>query len=510
MKKNSFHSDFNQFTEWLTGYRITKLLMLAAKKNIADIIGSNGCTIEHLIKKCQWDMKHGKRFLSALAELGILEIIDNFLLLRPFAKNFLLTSSNDSQINTLQFEEKLISNWNTLENVIEKASKEAVQDKSKQDYKNDLRLFIAAMDEAANIRSKELWDIIDIPKANGLVLDVASGSGAYLRSFLRIKPNWSGLFLDLPEVIEIFKENYLETDLLPRINFIAGNLLENKSLTANLEISQADILLMSNLIHCQSKTETETIIKNALAALKDDGFVIVHDFFQDMTEQGCLYDLHMMVNTFNGRTYSIQDIADIFKNLGLPHWIPYNLPSKSSALFLARKKEHLPNLGREFLIVAYARQFHFNNIKVINPLIVPVRSWVPGKCQTGCDSYGKNAGCPPHSHSPEKMQEILKEYHKAIVLVGTPPLINYHENLLELEKQAFLQGFYKAQAFSAGPCPVCEECQQNDCIFPEKRRFSLEACGCDVFSLARELNIDLKPLQNSNDYVRYISMLLLE
>ena len=52
--------------------------------------------------------------------------------------------------------------------------------------------------------------------------------------------------------------------------------------------------------------------------------------------------LDMMLNTFNGRTYSLQEIAGMASSAGLCSSISTQLPSGSTALVLARERESLP------------------------------------------------------------------------------------------------------------------------------------------------------------------------
>ena len=84
------------------------------------------------------------------------------------------------------------------------------------------------------------------------------------------------------------------------------------------------------------------------------------------------------------------------------------------------------------------------------------------------------------------------------------------EQLLELEREAFLGGFKKALVFSGGPCSWCESCADGQCRFPEKRRPSLESCGCDVFALAESCGIPLAPLKSSDDFAQYVGLLLVD
>jgi predicted metal-binding protein len=107
-------------------------------------------------------------------------------------------------------------------------------------------------------------------------------------------------------------------------------------------------------------------------------------------------------------------------------------------------------------------------------------------------------------------RELLGCYSRALLVAGQPPLRAFQENLLALEREAFLGGFKKALVFSGGPCCWCDTCDDRQCTFPEKRRPSLESCGCDVFALAERCGIPVAPLRTSNDFVQYIGLLLVD
>ena len=124
--------------------------------------------------------------------------------------------------------------------------------------------------------------------------------------------------------------------------------------------------------------------------------------------------------------------------------------------------------------------------------------------------YGRKWSCPPNSMDADEFRELLSCYSKAIVVAGQPPLQTFQRNLLELEKVAFLNGSKKALVFTGGPCTWCESCDDSQCRFPEKRRPSLESCGCDVFALAKQCNISISPIKGNEDFVQYIGLLLVE
>jgi predicted metal-binding protein len=146
----------------------------------------------------------------------------------------------------------------------------------------------------------------------------------------------------------------------------------------------------------------------------------------------------------------------------------------------------------------------------LDPVTVRSEAWVRAKCSYGCSEYGRRWSCPPHSLDQAGFEKLLGCYSRALLVAGQPPLKAFQERLLELEKEAFLAGFKKALVFSGGPCSWCDTCPEDRCAYPEKRRPSLESCGCDVFALAGNCGIPVAPLTNSDDFVQYIGLLLVD
>jgi hypothetical protein len=89
------------------------------------------------------------------------------------------------------------------------------------------------------------------------------------------------------------------------------------------------------MIHCQGAGETAGLLRRAAAKVGGQGLLVIHDFFTD-DRRGALYDLHMMLNTYNGRTYAVQEVEEMAKSLGFVRQRVHQLPSGSVLLVLAR------------------------------------------------------------------------------------------------------------------------------------------------------------------------------
>ena len=357
------------------------------------------------------------------------------------------------------------------------------------------------------MRSRELWDAVTGLPEQGTIIDMGAGDGTYLREFLARHPGWQALACDLPDVCARFAAG----DRSGNLTLLPLNILDPQELGEMVEryLGKADLLLFSNLCHCYGPAENATLLQTAGKLLTENGLLIVHDFFRDANSFGALYDLHMLVNTWNGRSYTTAETAALLQSAGFGQTTSIELPSSSLALIASRSVPY-PGSSSLFDLKSHALDHGFFAAVELDPASIRSEAWVRAKCSYGCSQYGRRWSCPPHSLDRAGFEELLGGYSRALLLAGQPPLREFQEHLLGLEKEAFLAGFKKALVFSGGPCCWCEECPPERCSFPEKRRPSLESCGCDVFALAEQCGLPVAPLRNSDDFVQYIGLLLVE
>lgn len=168
--------------------------------------------------------------------------------------------------------------------------------------------------------------------------------------------------------------------------------------------------------------------------------------------------------------------------------------------------------------------------KIINAGDVFVAQWVRHKCQYGCPHYGKTFTCPPYAPSPQETADTLRHYQQALLVefrgrrrdeLREDPNRNLMHNLLfKLERQAFLDGFHGAIAYSAGFCRLCKECpaeklekpslfNKKECLNPKMARPSLEACGVDVYSTVRKAGFELHVVREKTEPFTSFGLVLL-
>lgn len=159
-----------------------------------------------------------------------------------------------------------------------------------------------------------------------------------------------------------------------------------------------------------------------------------------------------------------------------------------------------------------AIKFGARDCKAIEVSKVKTGLWVRNKCQYGCSGFGESLTCPPYSPTPEQTQKILNSFKKAILIhCDSNSKRDISEIVVEIEKEAFLSGFYKAWGMGAGPCRFCPSCNlKAGCRHPEEARPSMEACGIDVYKTARNNGFKIEVVRFPRDKANYFGLVLIE
>lgn len=159
------------------------------------------------------------------------------------------------------------------------------------------------------------------------------------------------------------------------------------------------------------------------------------------------------------------------------------------------------------------------NAKIIDAKTVVVGHWVRLKCQYGCGGYGKRLTCPPFSPTPEYTGEMLRGYSKALLMQITGIESKKERSMSKrlrnivtaLERDIFLDGYYKAFGMASGPCRLCRTCNTRKlCIYPEQARPAMEACGIDVFQTVRNNGFVLEVVKTEDACCSYNGLVLIE
>lgn len=169
--------------------------------------------------------------------------------------------------------------------------------------------------------------------------------------------------------------------------------------------------------------------------------------------------------------------------------------------------------------VKKAKSMGVSRAKIIDVKNVVVGNWVRMKCQFGCGGYGECLTCPPYSPTPELTKKMLDEYSQGLLMQIENIAPEDEDRVFKkikkivagLEREIFLDGYYKAFGMTAGPCSFCRSCDLSKlCKHPYLARPSMEACGIDVYQTARNCGFSLEVVKSRDLPCSYISLILIE
>ncbi len=169
----------------------------------------------------------------------------------------------------------------------------------------------------------------------------------------------------------------------------------------------------------------------------------------------------------------------------------------------------------------YAVSNRMKEVKQIKPESVVTAAWVRFKCQFGCQEHGSSYCCPPDTPTPEQTRAVLDCYERAMLFHIEVPdskdkwtyCSNMFDMIVKLEGEMFKDGFYKALAFLAGPCPLCEKCGKltgEPCRLNDRARPSMEGTGIDVYKTVRNNGFVLETLKEMTETMNLFCLMLVD
>jgi predicted metal-binding protein len=162
-----------------------------------------------------------------------------------------------------------------------------------------------------------------------------------------------------------------------------------------------------------------------------------------------------------------------------------------------------------------ALEMGLDGAKVIDPHSIVTAEWVRLKCQFGCTGFGSSHCCPPHTPTPDVTRRVIDSYRKAILLHRRlkkgERSRDLTQRVVSLEREIFLDGYYKAWGMGAGPCRLCRTCHLSaPCRHGFEARPSMEACGVDVFKTARGHGFPIQVVRSYDEERNCYGVILVE
>lgn len=146
-----------------------------------------------------------------------------------------------------------------------------------------------------------------------LLLDVGGGTGLYSIAFLQKNPGLRAIVWDRPEVLKVAAEMACAHGVADRLECRAGDMFTDP-------VPQADVMLLSNVLHDWDVPECQRLVARCAGALPAGGRLLIHEVFLNDSLDGplpiALYSAALFSVT-EGRAYSAAEYRSWLAAAGL-------------------------------------------------------------------------------------------------------------------------------------------------------------------------------------------------
>ena len=150
--------------------------------------------------------------------------------------------------------------------------------------------------------------------------------------------------------------------------------------------------------------------------------------------------------------------------------------------------------------IEMAKSLNMVNAKLLSPdeMVFDIRTLL--KCHWGCENYDNGSyKCQKRDTHPADRMAMVKAY-STILLVHGHESIDVSRAVLEIERQAFLDGYHLS--FAIRYCSLCKSCavdKGKPCVQPLKVRPCEAIFGIDVYRTAALHGLPCYPLKNKDE-----------
>jgi O-methyltransferase domain/Dimerisation domain len=304
----------------VTGAWTSKLIYLAAKLGIADLLKESPKDVEELARATETHAPSLHRILRALASVGVFEEVEpGRFALNPTAsllqsdvagslRAFSIMVGEDWQSRA--WEDILYSVKTGLPN-FDKTFGMPLFDYLNQNHEAG-KIFDDAMSGLTLRFAAAVTAAYDFSQIKS-ICDIGGGNGILLAEILKANPHLRGTLFDHPSVIERAKQQrYLETaELKGRYQYAAGNFFESSP-------KGADAYILKTVIHDWDDDRSTVILKNCREAIPENGKLLLVEYVIPSGNDpyfGKLLDIEMMV-MLTGRERTKQEFEELYQAAG--------------------------------------------------------------------------------------------------------------------------------------------------------------------------------------------------
>ena len=309
----------------IAGYWISRMIYVAAKLNLADLLKKGPRTVEQLAEAAGVRPSALYRVMRTLASYGVFtEISGKRFALTPLGQTLRTDVPATMRDFALMLVEKHVwYAWEQLLYALQTGDLPFNKVYGMPFYKyleahpDDLKVFGESMTSLSSTENRAVAaGYQKACKTAGVrtLVDVAGGLGSLLAMILKANPKLQGVLFDVPAVIARAQQDQHVTakGIANRCTLVGGDFLQSVP-------EGGDAYIMKYILHNWGDERCVTILSNCRTAMNPKGRVLVADpviSTGNNPEWGKLLDIQMMV-LLSGKERTKEEFRALFKKAGL-------------------------------------------------------------------------------------------------------------------------------------------------------------------------------------------------
>ena len=330
--------DFQELMNLVRGFRPAKIIMVATDLEMFNHL-EEWHNAEEIAARVEAHPRAAGIILNALVALEVVKKEGDRFRNGELSSRYLVRGKEDYRGAIVRHMHHTWWGWSELEETVKRGyadmgRSERWLDRVEEPEAEWVRDFIWGMHAIARDLAPRVADLVDLGGVKRL-LDLGGGPATYAITFAQANPALKATVFDLPQPIEIAKENIRRHGLADRVDTRAGNFLKD-------DIGSGyDCIWISQILHSHTEEQCRLIIDKSAASLNPGGQVVLQDFLlnEDRTspQEAALFSVHMLAVTPGGRAYTYREVAEMMESAGLST-PEHKATSPQTSILIGRKK----------------------------------------------------------------------------------------------------------------------------------------------------------------------------
>jgi SAM-dependent methyltransferase len=297
----------------LAGVRMNAALIAVLELRVCGHLATGPCTMKELAQRAGIAERGAQALLDVLVGLDLCKVEGGVYRNGPVADAYLVpersTYLGDEEVGQFR---AMYASWPKLTDVARSGA--PAHDNDSPLMLDFWTVLTPAIARRQRPFAEEAVRILEHTTGDVSLLDVGGGAALFSLALLRQNPQGRATQLDWPHINRIATEEVKKANLSERFSTIDGDFRTTPP------GGPYDVVVLSNIAHQESAATVKELIGRLHAALRPGGRLLISEFLVDDGRTGpphsLLFNLTMLLNTRDGRSYERSNLARIIREGG--------------------------------------------------------------------------------------------------------------------------------------------------------------------------------------------------